>query len=252
MSNLSFAELKALAAQTSVATVSDVMAPQAYRVIIPGLIPTKPNQQMFGQAVTVRSLPAREDCMADTQKAFADKVPSGDPMMHAIKLCGPGKVLVADSSGHPDVSIGGDTKFAVFDALGAEGLVTDGALRDQREFKEEFNFSAFCRDFTPQVGTGRVLFGHEVNIDINCGGVLVRPGDYILGDEDGVIVIPEAQIEKTLNDAIVSEKMGLYIRKKAVKEKITYGDIMPNQAEWIQDFLDQADLTPLQRAQFDS
>lgn len=61
---------------------------------------------------------------------------------------------------------------------------------------------------------------HVVNIDISCGGCLVRSDGYILGDEDGVIVIPEAIIEKTLNNAIASAKQGLYVRKNGIKEGI--------------------------------
>ncbi|MFQ6006100.1 MAG: RraA family protein [Woeseia sp.] len=248
---LSFENLRTLTEQTSVASVSDVMSPKAHRVVIPGLIAVRPDKKLFGQAVTVRSLPAREDCVTDTQEAFAEKVASGDPMMYALKLCGPGKVLVVDASGYADAAIGGDIKFAILDEFGCEGLVTDGAIRDQREFRQEFDFATYCKGFTPLVGTGRVLFARDVNIDINCGGVLVRPGDYIFGDDDGVIVIPEAQIERTLNAAVATEKFHRYIREKSVREQITFGDIVPNQAQWMDDFFAWANLTPEQKAILD-
>lgn len=247
---LNFDGLKELSNQTSVATVSDVMSPKANQFIIGGINAVTPNKRLFGQAITVRSLPAREDCMQDTQLEYKSKVASGDPLMHAIKISGPGKVLVIDAGGINDAAVGGDTKYAALDAFGAEGLVTDGALRDQREFREEFGFSTYCGGFTPLVGTGRVLFPREVNVDINCGGCLVRPGDYIFGDEDGVIVIPADIIEETLNNAIASEKQGLYVREKAVKEKITYGDIVPVADEWMPDFLEKSGLTESQKAFF--
>ena len=83
MTTLSIEKLQALAGQTSVASVSDVIKPKAHQVIIPDLISVRPEKKLFGQAATVRSLPAREDCIADTQKAFAEriKVPKVDPMM---------------------------------------------------------------------------------------------------------------------------------------------------------------------------
>lgn len=251
MITLQFEKLRALARQTSVASVSDVMGPKAHQAIIPDLIAVRPEKTLFGQAVTVRSLPAREDCIADTREAFADQVPSGDPMMCALKLCCTGKVMVVDASGYSDAAIGGDIKFAVLDAFGGEGLVTDGAIRDQREFREEFNFATYCKGFTPLVGTERVLFAHSFNVDINCGGALVRPDDYILGDDDGVIVIQEAQIERTLNAAIATEKFHHYIREKGVRERITFGDVVPNQAEWMGDFFAGANLTPEQKAIFE-
>jgi regulator of RNase E activity RraA len=249
---IDFDRLKELSNQTSVATVSDVMSPSSNQPIITGIISVTPNRRLFGQAITVRSLPAREDCIQDTQAAFQGKVESGDPIMHAIKISGPGKVIVVDAGGINNAAVGGDTKYAVLDALGTEGLVTDGALRDQREFREQFGFATYCSGFTPLVGTGRVLYPHDVNVDINCGGCLVRPGDFIFGDEDGVIVIPEAIIEKTLNNAIASEQQGLYVREKSVKEKSTYGDIIPKSEEWMPDFLENAELTETQKAFFNS
>ncbi len=246
-----FEELKALSNQTSVATISDVMQSISFQSTIKGIQSVTPNKRLFGQAVTVRSLPAREDCIADINFEYKDKIASGDPMMHAIKLCGPGKVLVIETSGYKDAAIGGDTKFAALDNLGAEGLVTDGALRDQREFKEEFNFPSYSAGFTPLVGTGRVLYPHAVNIDISCGGCLVRSNDYIFGDEDGVIVIPASIIEETLNNAIASEKQGLYVRAKSIKEGITYGDIVSKPDEWMPDFLATSGLSNVQKAFFD-
>lgn len=245
-----FNELKKLADQTSVATISDVMQAGAYQSIILGVQSVTPTKRLFGQAITVRSLPAREDCIAQVNAEHKDKVANGDPLMHAIKLCGVGKVLVVETSGYKDVAAGGDTKYAALGNFGAEGLVTDGALRDQREFKEEFNFSTYCAGFTPVVGTGRVLYPHAVNVDISCGGALVRPDDYIFGDEDGVIVIPEAIIEDTLNNAIASEQQGVYVREKALKENLTYGDIVPIADEWMPDFLEKSSLTDAQKAFF--
>jgi 5-oxopent-3-ene-1,2,5-tricarboxylate decarboxylase/2-hydroxyhepta-2,4-diene-1,7-dioate isomerase len=245
-----FEELKALSSQTSVATISDVMQSISFQSIVKGIQPITPNKRLFGQAVTVRSLPAREDCIADINFEYKDKVASGDPLMHAIKLCGPEKVLVIETSGYKGAAVGGDTKFAALDNFGAEGLVTDGALRDQREFKEAFNFPSYSAGFTPLVGTGRVIYPHAVNVDISCGGCLVRPDDYIFGDEDGVIVIPESIIEETLNNAIASEKQGLYVRTKSIKEDITYGDIVSKSDEWMPDFLATSDLSSSQKAFF--
>jgi len=218
-----YKELKALSDQTSVATVSDVLASGAHQPIVLGTQSVTPDRRLFGQAVTVRSLPARPDCIEYTKKEYADKTPGGDPLMYAMKLTGPGKVLVIDAGGINTAAVGGDTKYAALDSFKAEGLVTDGALRDQREFREVFGFATYCGGFTPLVGTGRVLFPHDVNVDINCGGALVRPGDFIFGDEDGIIVIPEAIIEETLNNAIASEAQGLYVREKSVADGTTYG-----------------------------
>jgi regulator of RNase E activity RraA len=249
---INFNELKKLSNQTSVATVSDVMSPKANQILIEGITSATPNKRLFGQAITVRSLPARPDCISDTQQKFTDKVASGDPLMFAIKESGPGKVIVIDAGGINTAAVGGDTKFAVLDALGTEGLITDGALRDQREFKEEFGFATYSSGFTPLVGTGRVLFPHDVNVDINCGGCLVRPGDYIFGDEDGVIVIPASIIEETLNNAIASEKKGLYVREKSIKDRSTYGDIISIAEQWMPDFLANSGLTEKQTAFFNS
>lgn len=91
---------------------------------------------------------------------------------------------------------------------GFKGIVCDGALRDAAGLRE-LNFPAFARHITPRVGVNRRL--GLTGIDVTVGGVIVRTGDYVLADDDGVAVIPREKIAETLDkvEAIVVKEQGL-------------------------------------------
>ena len=139
-------------------------------------------KKIFGEAVTLRFVHFRKDLLEDLPKKHES------PEYKAFELCGPGKVLVASSVG-PWESIGGDIKFLRLFQKKAAGIVTDGSVRDSKAL-EKYNFPIFAHSFTSKQGPG-IMLPFSVNDNINCGGILVRPGDYILGDDDGVVVFPK-------------------------------------------------------------
>lgn len=91
---------------------------------------------------------------------------------------------------------------------GFKGIVCDGALRDANGLRD-LKFPAFARHITPRVGVNRRL--GLTGVDVTVGGVIVRTGDYILADDDGVAVIPQEKIAETLDkvEAIVVKEQGL-------------------------------------------
>jgi regulator of RNase E activity RraA len=133
--------------------------------------PISPGMRVLGTAVTVLTRP-------------------GDALYvaHAADVAGEGDVIVVDSGGFPDVSIIGE-RIAYYMQVkrGIAGIVVDGAVRDVRGIRE-LNFPTFCSSVTPRI------FGSQgpgaINVPISCGGVPVNPGDIVLGDDDGVVVVP--------------------------------------------------------------
>ena len=119
-----------------------------------------------------------------------DKPPGMEsPEYEAFELAGPKEVVVMNSVG-PWESVGGDIKFLRLMQKKVAGLVTDGSVRDTAVLRG-YGFPVFSHSTTPRQGP------HEhqpwaCNVVINCGGVTVRPGDAIIGDQDGVVVIPAA------------------------------------------------------------
>ncbi|MEW9674566.1 RraA family protein, partial [Ammoniphilus sp. 3BR4] len=109
-----------------------------------------------------------------------------------------GYVLVADGKGHTENAYLGELMAGAAKALGLEGIVIDGLVRD-KEALTELNFPIFAKGFIPN---GPLKDGPgELNAPISCGGVPVQPGDLIFGDEDGVIVVPREKIEEAIEKA---------------------------------------------------
>lgn len=126
----------------------------------------------------------------------------------AIRQAGQNDVIVIDTSKTVSTAVWGDMKTEFALQQGIEGVVIDGAIRDlNRNLK--LNLPMFAKYVTPSASRKKDV--GEVNVAVTCGGVEVWPGDYVLGDENGVVVISEDQIEDVLERA----------RKKLEKDEAT-------------------------------
>lgn len=140
-------------------------------------------QSMVGEAYTLRYMPAREDLNALT--VFRDR---GHLQRRAIEECPPGAVLVIDSRQNPRAASAGGILITRLMVRGAAGVVTDGGFRDSAEIAA-LGFPAFHQ--RPTAPTNLALHqAVELNGPIGCGDAPVFPGDVIVGDADGVIVLP--------------------------------------------------------------
>lgn len=125
---------------------------------------------------------------------------AGDNLfLHQGIYCGgQGYVLVADGKGHTENAYLGELMAGAAKAMGLEGIVIDGFVRD-KEMLGEIGLPIFAKGFIPngpfKNGPG------AINTPISCAGVTVHPGDLIVGDEDGVIVVPKDKIEDALQKA---------------------------------------------------
>ncbi len=196
--------------------------PQAY---IEGARPLRPGQSMAGRAVTLRFVPHRPDLAADK--------PSGDRSAEyiAIELCGPGEVLVVDAMRWTYSSIGGDIKFFRLMQRQVGGLVTDGSVRDSAMLKE-YGFPVFSASTTAKQGPAE-FWPWQVNDAIQCGGVLVRPGDAVVGDDDGVVVVPRSEVDEVIQIAHQREEVEEIVKAQLEIERCSPGKYYPfNDATW--------------------
>jgi len=129
--------------------------------------------------------------------AFTVEVRPGDNLMihAAIAMAKPGDVLVIDGKGDQSSALMGTIMMAACQKLGIAGVVIDGACRDSLEI-DEMDYPVFSVGTNPNGPTKNVpgRIGHP----ISCGGVMVYPGDFIIGDGDGVVVVERAKIEGLL------------------------------------------------------
>ncbi len=116
----------------------------------------------------------------------------------ALMEAPPGVVLVADDEGDTRGALWGEVMTHQAKQQGILGLVTDGPVRDTPEIAA-LGFAVFAGGVTPRVGTNRRV--GQTQVPISCAGVVVHPGDIVVGDADGVVVIPHDRLEASVEQA---------------------------------------------------
>lgn len=172
-------------AEASTATIQSQLFKRGLRnTFLYGLTPLNPEASRFvGEAFTLRYIPAREDL--DVMEVFEDP---GHPQRAAIESVGPGQVLVMDCRQNPRAASGGNILVTRLMMRGAAAMVTDASVRDSASLRLT-PFPVYCAGVSATVN---LALHHAVDTDvpIGCAGVAVYPGDVLVGDDEGVVVIP--------------------------------------------------------------
>ena len=202
--------------------VVDVLARNGYDArytYMPNLRTMNPGLRLVGRAVTVRFVPARPD--ADEEKPGGEQ----SPEYAAFEIAGPGDVIVMEAMRNKLLSIGGDIKFLRLKQRGVEGLITDGGIRDMHTVKD-YGIGIWGYDKTSNLGT-RIGTPYSTNDAVSVDGVLIRPGDYIVGDDDGVVVIPLKAAADIALKAIEYDDLEEWIRRRLDEESLSPGKYYP-------------------------
>jgi 4-hydroxy-4-methyl-2-oxoglutarate aldolase len=162
--------------------------------------PAFPGAKVLGRALTVRSLP-------------------GDNLMlhHAISVARPGDVLVVATDGYLEAGIWGEIATVAAQVRGIRGLVTDGAVRDIEQIAR-MGFPIFSRGLSIK-GTTKRQKG-DLNRPISLAGAVVNPGDIVVGDADGIVVVPAAEI-----DSAVTRAEEIRRREEGVMARLKQGEL---------------------------
>lgn len=128
-------------------------------------------------------------------RAVTVRLPDGEngAVLEAIRAANEGDILVIDAKGNTNRAVAGDFVISLAKGIGVQGFVVDGVIRDIAAIRE-LDFPVFSLGTT--VAAGNKNGGGKVNIPISIGGVTVHPGDYIIGDVDGVVVVPQEDAEQ--------------------------------------------------------
>lgn len=126
----------------------------------------------------------------------------------ALDLAQPGDVLVIAVQGYPTHSLWGDLTSEIAKTKGLAGMVTDGMVRDVMGLTE-VGLPVFARGLTPN--SPQKDGPAEINVPVVCGGMIVHPGDIVVGDTDGVVVVPQARAQEVIDkvDAIARKEAGI-------------------------------------------
>ncbi len=166
---------------------------QDVRPVNPQRDPKAPN--MVGEAFTLRTIPAREDLNPIT--VFQDRA---HPQRKAVETCPPDAVLVIDSRKNPRAASAGSILVTRLMKRGVAGVVTDGGFRDSPEIAQ-LAIPAYHN--RPSAPTNLTLHQPlDIDVPIGCGDVAVWPGDVIVGDAEGVVVIPAAMADEVAAEAV--------------------------------------------------
>ena len=174
-----------------------------------------PNKRLAARARTLRFLPPRIDKEKDVKRG------ENSPEFEAMSSCTEENVLVIDAMRFHHASVGGDVKFLNLYMNKAEGVVTDGSIRDLNEVKK-YNFKIFSAGRTGSIGIPDV-WPYEANVTISCGEAVVKPDDLIVGDDDGVVVVPNFIIDEVLMWCEKHQEDEKIIKNLALKENVSPG-----------------------------
>lgn len=192
-----------------------------------GLKPLNPEAGSFaGEAFTLRFIPSREDKdwdLGDLKKRGEDNM-----QWEAVEAIGAGQVLVIDSRGDVRAASAGNMLMTRMMRKGVAAAITDGAFRDGTEISR-MAFPAYC---SANTASTRPAFHRAVDMQlpIGCAGVAVYPGDIIVGDADGVVVIPREIASELAEDAYEQELREQFLFTKIDAGAPLWGTYPPDEA----------------------
>ncbi len=214
MAGLSAATREALA-KVGTSTLTGVLSRRGLKnMFMQQVWPIRPDQpRMVGPAYTMRFIPARED--------KAGPRPGGPLQRQAMEECPPGHVLVVDARGDARAASAGDLYCGRLQARGCAGIVTDGGLRDTDGIAKTGLPGYHQRPSSPPSPLAHRPL--ELEVPIGCGGVAVYPGDIIVGDRDGVVVIPPDIVDAVAEEALASTLYDEFAEEEVAKGRSLVG-----------------------------
>ena len=205
------------------ASLSTALRSRGYHdVVVEGVHGLTPGTRLAGRARTLRLVPFRPDLFASHGGGF-------NAQKRAYDSLEPGEVLVVEARGITETGTLGDVLALRARVRGAAGIVTDGGVRDAAVLAD-MDLPVFCAGRHPVV-LGRRHVPWETDVVIACGGAAVVPGDVVVGDDDGVLVIPVALLTEVLADAERQEREDGWIARRVAEGQAVRG-LFPMDAQW--------------------
>lgn len=217
-------EARALFTRASTASLTAQLIKRGFRTRgIPNIAPVNPaTPRIFGPAYTLRYIPMREDLA--TGEAMADPQ---NPQRKSIEVVPPGHVLIVDTQGMDVSGTFGDILVARLQMRGVAGVVSDGPMRDVAELKK-MDFPVFARGNAAPPSYASMIAA-DAQVPIGCGGVAVFPGDIVIGDTDGVVILPAAIAQEVARDAVEQDQLEAYVRMRVEGGDSIVGVYPPNE-----------------------
>lgn len=216
-------ELKAKLESVCTATLSSQLRKRGLNnVSIDGLTSTRPERRIVGLARTLRYVPNREDLFKTHGGGF-------NAQKKAIDSVNAGEILVMEARGEKGTGTIGDILALRAQVRGAAAIITDGGVRDFSAVAA-MDMPTYYANPHPAV-LGRRHIPWDTDITIACGGTTVQPGDIIVADADGILVIPPALAAELADDSVAQEREETFITEM-VQQGHSVDGLYPLNAEW--------------------
>ena len=160
-----------------------------------GILPQTKGKSICGPALTLQCLPQRPDLFSEGE--YSD--PETQLHRHVLYHVQDGDVVVVDARGDMRSGIFGDMMSTYFKGRGGAGIIIDGVMRD-RPNVEKLDLALWLKGWSPNYHVQTDIYPCAVNVTIACGGVTVVPGDIIVADDDGAVVVPVSMAAQVIED----------------------------------------------------
>lgn len=195
------------------ATVAGTLGHMGYRnPHMVGPVTQNKGKSIVGPALTLQFLPQRPDLFSEGE--YAD--PETQLHRHVLYHVQEGDVVVVDARGDMSSGVFGDMMSTYFKGRGGAGIIIDGCMRDWPNV-QKLDLALWLKGWTPNYHVQTSIFPFAVNVPIACGGVTVIPGDIVIADDDGVVILPVAMAEKVIEDARKHAEWEEFSREKLMQ-----------------------------------
>ena len=157
-----------------------------HRTFIDGPVPRRPGQRAVGRAVTLQFMPQREDIVSGVAQEYIERATA---LWAVLDLIQPDDVLVVQAYGSTRTGVLGEMLVQHLANRGGVGLVADGCIRDAARL-DDIGLPIWATGATPHYASQSELFPWAYHVPVAVGGVLVLPGDLIIADDDGAVLVP--------------------------------------------------------------
>lgn len=216
-------ELVAQLSQVSSATACAKLHGQGIRrTFVSGPRPLAPGQRIAGRARTLQFMPQREDIASGLGQEYVERHTALWAVLEAVE---PGDVLVVQAFGSTHTGCFGDMLVRYFQRKGGAGIVVDGCIRDAPRVRET-GVPIWSTGVTPHYASQSELFPWAYDVPVAVGGALVLPGDLMLADDDGPVVVPRRRAPEVVAAAREHEQWERFSRRR-IEEGGALADYYP-------------------------
>ena len=203
-------QLRDVSSATAAATLHRMGIRQTY---MDSPLPRTPGSKVVGPAVTLQFMPQREDVGSGKKQEGIEKRTALWSVFDAVE---PGDVLVVQAFGDPYTGCMGDMLSTYFKGRGGVGIVVNGSIRDWPKIRQ-MDIPVWTKGFTPNYASQTHLFPWAYNVPIACSMVLVLPGDIIIADDDGAVVVPAKMAPMVVEHTVEHEEWEVFSRIKLLE-----------------------------------